>query len=286
MNTSSLKAPTSRGILSLPDEILTLIILYLTSREAIYLSITSRHFFHGILSQYNSFLWYRLLCGPCPCGPYPRIGVTMPGQWRPEWAFPNNSMLPMASSGPWGTLTTVPWPSPLRDPPLLLVPTVRARSFTPPRPGPGPQQPTMEEPRAKFENTTGMKVKDFKDCVMNFRTMEPHRRFEGGAIQYIPNYRRLLLDSMLGDTEDGCQWCLKWDRWQESHMVPELNMRLCTWCFASNLIGELVLLIAKLPVMNSWFDFLNGSSQWRFSSSTLPEEHPYRYLPPDLHFLL
>jgi len=80
----------------------------------------------------------------------------------------------------------------------------------------------------------GMKMTEFKDSVMLAKPL-PYTTAQGEEISILPDYKRLLVESMLGLTHRGCQWCLQLEPGGSIPQVcPQLNMRLCEWCYSRN----------------------------------------------------
>ncbi|KAF8448422.1 hypothetical protein BGX38DRAFT_1188890 [Terfezia claveryi] len=52
----------------------------------------------------------------------------------------------------------------------------------------------------------------------------------------VVDYRRLLVDTMLGLTETGCQWCLSKPETDRDYFFPVLKGRVCEDCFRFNAI--------------------------------------------------
>ncbi|KAF8423921.1 hypothetical protein EV426DRAFT_601733 [Tirmania nivea] len=52
----------------------------------------------------------------------------------------------------------------------------------------------------------------------------------------VVDYRRLLVDTMLGRTETGCQWCLRKPDTERDFFFPILKGRVCEECFRFNAI--------------------------------------------------
>jgi len=55
----------------------------------------------------------------------------------------------------------------------------------------------------------------------------------------IVDYRRLLVDTMLGLTETGCQWCLSKPDTGRDYFFPILKGRVCEDCFRFNAIRKI-----------------------------------------------
>ena len=237
----TLAQPTVKGLLSLPEDLFTEIILYLPAREVIYLSLTCRGLFHGALSRYNTYLWYRV-------GAFREDGI--PG-YSENWYWPQNSMLPVVETQKPGIahsssaccVTIGPESHPAAPP----VATFPLRDTEPGFPSPGVDRTAFRtEETHDGSSHKGISLSDFKESVKLAKPI-PYTTAQEENIFVFPDYRRLLSDTMLGLTERGCQWCLKLSpAGSEARFCPQLDMRLCDWCYAPNLLCSYSLLLSYL----------------------------------------
>lgn len=238
--------PTTKGLLSLPEDLFSEIIHYLPVREVIYLSLTCRGLFHGALSPYNSYLWYRV-------GAFRENG---PPGYSEKWYFPQNSMLPVVTTQEPGTAVTTrsccvyPWPKTYPAPPQIpALPSLRDSGPGFPTVGTNRKTFRMEEGSLEVPKGTsrnGMRLSDFQESV-KFAKPLPFTTDQGEEIFIFPDYRRLLSDTMLGLTERGCQWCLQLTpSGSEARFCPQLDMRLCDWCYGPNVLCSYSLLFSCL----------------------------------------
>lgn len=141
-------------LLSLPNEILTLIAYELHPREAIFLSLTCRALFYGVLSSHNAYLWFRL----------GRFAHSIPG-YKTQWKY----------------------------------------------------------------NLTNRRHKATKK-----KLVAAMQTFSSTQVPGI-DYKRFLVETMLGDTDSGCQWCLHKPLIRKSY--PGWKLRLCRSCVSHNSVA-------------------------------------------------
>jgi len=202
------------GLLRLPPELLTMITFQLHPREVIFLSLTCRTFHHGFLSEANSYLWFHL-------GGFGKS--RLPG-WSQKWLSAKYSMLkrkssPEASKEFKDILNSTFQKSFANKQNASVVYSWRhlnayiATTY--------PLQTTTAETLLMLRDKDKMPKWWFLWLTVNYCSLE------GGA--YVINYKKLLVESMFGHTDDGCQWCL--GRPLRARYYEDLKLRLCTECF-------------------------------------------------------
>jgi len=186
-------ANLSCPLLSLSNEIITSIVYMLHPREAIFLSLTCRALFHGVLSSQNYYLWYKV----------GRFSRQMPGH-KAGWMLakkldeikqgPTSPQSPLNSASSSGGCTADKTPTPVgRE---------------------GGKVASRKKPTRR----------ELVEAVKSY----PHAE---GAV----DYKLLLVETMLGDTDTGCQWCLA--RPMTRKVYKSWGMRLCDICISNNVIS-------------------------------------------------
>ena len=198
------------GLLRLPQEILEMVTLQLHPREAILLSLTCRTLHHGFLSEANSYLWFRL-------GGFRES--RLPG-WSQKWLDPSYSMLQRRSSSKAFKIMDImkKYAYEQKEANVLntfnkLAPIASRQQHAPPTTAGAVQVLRGDN---KFR-------RGFLWFTINYRYLEGERS------PYVVNYKKLLVESMFGRTDDGCQWCLA--RPLRAKYYEGLKLRLCTECF-------------------------------------------------------
>ena len=207
--------------LDLPPELVEAIALHLEPREAIYLSITCRQLYFGVLSPHNSYLWYMI--GNFASG-------SLPGH-NPRWQT-STVLLPGSTPSP---------PKRPSAPQVILERFLGINAHQPPAP-------------------VYIKTEELRDLVKKF-PVEPGKP--------VVDYRRLLVDTMLGLTETGCQWCLSKPNAGRDYFFPLLKGRVCEDCFRFNAIRKIYFpLMIEFPssiganiVFSNW---LPGTHTWNY----------------------
>ncbi|KAF8441938.1 hypothetical protein BDZ91DRAFT_804033 [Kalaharituber pfeilii] len=182
---------TVPGLLRLSAELITTIVIeHLSPREAIFLSLTCRDFYRGVLSNTNYYLWYRV-------GDFANC---MPG-WSASWAL--------------GTL--------LGD---------------------------LEANQVQLENNGRANCCDKRIVKVKKLSRKEVVRVFGkydAEVARVVDFKRLLLETMLRDTDTGCQWCLKMEHTRK--VFEKWNLRLCDRCFKDNAVRALE--VRKLDIETS-----------------------------------
>lgn len=178
-------------LLDLPPEVVEIVILNLEPREAIYLSLTCRQLYYGLLSPRNSRLWY--LIGNFASGSLPGHNPRWPAStvWLPEHTPPRASVLSAHQ--------------------LILERYLGVNAHRLPAP-------------------VYISQEELRDLV---------KKFPVEAGKPVVDYKRLLLDTMRGLTETGCQWCLSKPDTNRDYLFPVLKGRVCEDCFRFNAIRKI-----------------------------------------------
>lgn len=208
--TSSFKVHTTRApkhtdapILTLSNEILTQIIFHLNPREAIYLSLTCRRLYYGVLSPVNRYLWYRI----------GRFAETIPG-YKAEWER-------------FFTVPEVVHDGPIQRP---------SGSFQPANSHDNGTQQDYPAPKQSIPPTNRVH-RCWRSVLPLEDSQETDRQLLNEKLKvYNPaglvDYKQILLETMLGDADTGCQWCLQ--KPTGNKMYKGWGLRLCQTCFAEN----------------------------------------------------
>lgn len=199
-------ANLSCPLLSLSNEIITYIIYKLHPREAIFLSLTCRALFHGVLSSQNYYLWYKV----------GRFSEQMPGH-KAGWMLAKK--VDVIKQGP-----TSPQP-PLNSTGSGPKATSCRGSASSTGGGTGDETPaSVGKGKGKAASRKKPTRKEFVETVKSYSHAE-----------VVVDYKRLLVETMLGDTDTGCQWCLA--KPMTRKIYKSWRMRLCEGCFYINVIS-------------------------------------------------
>jgi len=202
-------ANLSCSFLSLSNEIITSIVYELHPREAIFLSLTCRALFHGVLSSQNYYLWYKV-------GGFSK---QMPGHkagWklvkkvdeimqRPLLAPPHPSSAPNGDS--CGASTSSGDEAPI---------STNKRNATLP----------LDADKGKGK-AFSRKKSTRMELVQAAKSYSP--------AEVLVDYKQFLVETMLGDTDTGCQWCLA--KPMTRKIYGRWKLRLCEGCFYENVIS-------------------------------------------------
>ncbi|KAF8415872.1 hypothetical protein EV426DRAFT_628721 [Tirmania nivea] len=221
-------ANLSCPLLSLSNEIIASIVYELHPREAIFLSLTCRALFHGVLSSQNYYLWYRV----------GRFSKQLPGH-KAGWMLAKK-----VDKIRWDPAS--PQPPATSDAESALIA--------------GAEKPmNLDKKKASPRNHDAAPISVDKDKGKACSKKKPTRRELLEAVKsYSPaeavvDYKRLLVETMLGDTDTGCQWCLA--KPMTRKIYESWNIRLCEGCFYNNVITKhacklLNIDISHLPVQD------------------------------------
>lgn len=176
-------------LLSLPAEIFENIVLFLRPPEAICLSLTCRTLYYGSLSSQNRYLWY--LVG--------NFAYAVPG-YNSKWEIQAQAATVHSST----QRTWLQW---------LCASGARGsrlyRSLT----------------SARLRDWSELKMGSLSQLIPNLE-----RLYQKLSI-FSPNidYKGIIVDTMMGDTESGCQWCLRSPLIVEK--PPRWGLKICGPCY-------------------------------------------------------
>lgn len=179
--------------LALSNEIITSIVYELHPREAIFLSLTCRAFFHGVLSSRNYYLWYKV----------GRFSVQMPGH-KAGWMLAKK--VDAIKRGPASSQPPGTFDSESASSDRVVTPT------------------SVGKEKGKAGSRKKPTRKELVEAVKSYSPTE-----------VVADYKRLLVETMLGDTDTGCQWCLA--KPMTRKLYESWEMRLCEGCFFDNVIS-------------------------------------------------
>lgn len=186
-------ANLSCPFLLLSNEIVTSIVYELNPREAIFLSLTCRALFHGVLSSQNYYLWYKV----------GRFSTQMPGH-KAGWMLAKK--VDQIKRGP-------------ASPQPPAAPDSKSASGTR-----GETPFSVDKEKGKAGSRKKPTRKELVEAVKSYSPKE-----------VVVDYKRLLVETMLGDTDTGCQWCLA--KPMTRKIYRSWKMRLCEGCFFGNVIS-------------------------------------------------
>lgn len=216
------------NFLNLPEELLSQIILYLHPREAIFLSLTCRALYHGVLSEHNHYIWYAL--GSFANGaqdPLPAwlecIFLSMSSKYSMDEYNFSDMKMPLSRDVSGGKL----------DLPTQYFLDCKS-----------------EENVKRFQVGLEYIIEAMQDITpmdtliapgRTARSLDRHYRMPPRNIPsvFVPGwyYKRVLVGTMLGLDDLGCQWCLRtWWKGSPPKSWGKLRMKLCNDCFRSEML--------------------------------------------------
>ncbi|RPB19021.1 hypothetical protein L211DRAFT_669270 [Terfezia boudieri ATCC MYA-4762] len=221
-------ANLSCPFLSLSNEIITCIVYELHPREAIFLSLTCRALFHGVLSSRNCYLWYKV----------GRFSAQMPGH-KAGWMLAKKAdQIKRGQASHQGLATSDPESASSTEGETSISvnkrkATWKAHDATP---------ISVDKEKRKADARKKATRKELVEAVKSYSPAE-----------VVVDYKRLLVETMLGDTDTGCQWCLA--KPMTRKIYESWKMRLCEGCFFDNVITKhackpLKVDISHLPVQD------------------------------------